>query len=498
MRTELVSLPGRRNALVAFGVMTAALWIGDLLGSVGVLVAAEANTHVFRASAAKVEIKTPLGMPIVGNWDSPPATHIHDELHVRCLLLDDGKSKIAFAICDNVGVPREVFDTARKLIDAETGVDANNVLMAATHTHSGVSARNSRYVNGEPVLSSYQQLVARRIADAVVAAEQRLQPARIGWGGVNVPSEVHNRRWYMNDETLLTNPFGGVDKVRMNPPHGSDALVKPAGPTDPEVSFISVQASEGAPLAILANYSLHYVGGVPVGDISADYFAAFSERIGGLLGVSDAESGFVGIMTNGTSGDVNNIPFRNKKIPSKKHYERIDEVSKLVAEQVASASKAIEYHDWVPLATAHEELTLKMRKPDLEMQRYFASLQDPGRDPASVHRHASIYADRVERLEEGPDEVSILLQVFRIGDLGVMSIPFEVFAEMGLDLKKRSPFTDSFTIELANGSDGYLPTPAQHKLGGYETWMGTNRVQFDASDKISDILLSLSQQIQPR
>ncbi|TWU10793.1 hypothetical protein [Allorhodopirellula heiligendammensis] len=460
------------------------------------LPAAEADSAAFRAGAAKVEIKTPLGMPIVGNWDSPPATNIHDELYVRCLLLDDGHTRIAFAICDNVGIPREVFDAARKLIDAETDVDAKNVLMSATHTHSGVSARDFRMVDGAQILSAYQQLVARRIADAVATAEQRLQPAQIGWGSAAVPSEVHNRRWYVDDEKLLSNPFGGVDQVRMNPPRGNDALVKPAGPTDPEVSFISVQTRDGQPLALLANYSLHYVGGVPTGDISADYFAAFSERIGGLLGVADADSDFVGIMTNGTSGDINNIPFREKNLPPKKAYERIDEVSKLVAEEVASASRSVAYHNQISLAAANAELKLAMRKPDPEMLRYFASLAGAEGDSASTHRFAKIYASRVSRLQEGPDEVSILLQAFRIGDLGVMSIPFEVFAETGLDLKKRSPFDDSFTIELANGSYGYLPTPAQHKLGGYETWMGTNRVQLDASEKISDVLLSLSKQIQ--
>ncbi|MCO8125100.1 hypothetical protein NHH03_25415 [Stieleria sp. TO1_6] len=481
--------------LTFYAGLSAAAMIGFMIGGNQPVAAADSDAKLFRAGAAKVEIKTPMGMPIVGNWDSPPATHIHDELHVRCLVLNDGQTSLAFAICDNVGIPREVFDAARKFIQAETNVAAENVLMSATHTHSGVSARETRVVDGQQVLSAYQQLLARRIADAVAKAEQRLQPAKIAWGGVDLPSEVHNRRWYVSDDKLLANPFGGVDKVRMNPPRGSDALMKPAGPIDPEVSFISVQSVDNKPLALLANYSLHYVGGVPKGDVSADYFAAFSEKIGGLLGASDSNSEFVGIMTNGTSGDINNIRFAEKNSSSSEPYQRIDEVSDLVAAKVAAACESLDYQDWVPLGAAHAELTLAMRKPDAQMQRYFASLLEPGRDPASIHRHAKTYSQRVKRLQEGPDETTILLQAFRIGDLSVMSIPFEVFAETGLDLKQRSPFADAFTIELANGSYGYLPTPAQHKLGGYETWMGTNRVQRDASDKISDVLLSLSQQI---
>ena len=102
------------------------------------------------------------------------------------------------------------------------------------------------------------------------------------------------------------------------------------------------------------------------------------------------------------------------------------------------------------------------------------------------------YAKRVLQMQkEWPDDVSIILQTFRIGDLGVAAIPFEVFAETGLEIKEKSPFKSTFTIELANGSYGYLPTPEQHKLGGYETWLTTNKVQIDASEKIVEELMSL-------
>jgi hypothetical protein len=84
-----------------------------------------------------------------------------------------------------------------------------------------------------------------------------------------------------------------------------------------------------------------------------------------------------------------------------------------------------------------------------------------------------------------------MLQAFRIGDLGIAAIPFEVFTETGLDIKARSPFQPTFTIELANGSYGYLPTPRHFALGGYETWLGVNRVEPEASEKIVATLLDL-------
>jgi len=88
------------------------------------------------------------------------------------------------------------------------------------------------------------------------------------------------------------------------------------------------------------------------------------------------------------------------------------------------------------------------------------------------------------------------LQAVRIGDIGIAAIPFEVFAEIGLEIKEKAPFADAFTIELANDCHGYLPTPRQHELGGYETWMGTSRVQKDASVILTNNLLEMLNELQ--
>ena len=85
----------------------------------------------------------------------------------------------------------------------------------------------------------------------------------------------------------------------------------------------------------------------------------------------------------------------------------------------------------------------------------------------------------------------MVLQTVRVGEVGVAAVPFEAFAEIGLELKAKSPFKPTFTIELANGASGYLPTPEQHKLGGYETWLGTCRVETGASTKIVKNLLEM-------
>jgi len=286
-----------------------------------------------------------------------------------------------------------------------------------------------------------------------------------------------------------------VDQVRMNPPGGSKVLLRPAGEVDPELSFLSVQSISGRPLALLANYSLHYVGGVRSGDVSADYFGIFSEQIGPALGAEDNPAHpFVGMLSNGTSGDVNNNNFLKPR-PRAEPYARMNQVANLLVRRVVEAHATIEFHDWVPLGAASQELTLKMRKPDAAMLEYFKELESKPAETPAHHRYERNYAKRVRNLLEGPDETTILLQVLKIGDLGIAAIPFEVFTEIGLEIKARSPFPAAFTIELANGSYGYLPTPAQHKLGGYETWLGTNKVQLDASERITATLLDLMNQL---
>ena len=449
--------------------------------------AEERSAKVLRAGAATSNITPPLGERVIGGFVPFPSTNIHDELHARCLVLDNGLTKLAIVICDNLGIRKDVYAEVRELVAKETDLSPANILMAATHTHSATPSSSE----------TYQPLLVRRIADCIRRANENLEPAKIGWSSVDEPSEVFNRRWYVTDPKLRRNPFGGVDEVRMNPPRGNKALIKPAGPIDPEVSFISVQTIEGRPLALLGNYSLHYVGGVNKGEVSSDYFGIFSNRIGELIGVENhySHSPFVGMMSNGTSGDINNINFPN---PSKKRYakyEKMTEVAEKVAQKVKSSYEKVEYHDWVPLGVANRDLTLKVRKPDAKMQSYFKKVLAQPNDAEKFHRYETNYADRVQNLLDGPDEFIIPLQAVRIGDLGIAAIPFETFVEIGLEIKEKTPFGDAFTIELANDYNGYLPTPEQHKLGGYETWMGTNRVEFNASVKITAIILELMQEL---
>lgn len=473
------------------------LWLGAII-FIGFSSPASSQQKEFRAGASTANITPPLGEGIVGNFGiPPPAEHIHDELHVRTLVLDDGDTRLAFVISDNVGIKREVFDEAKRMILEETQMPPENILMAATHTHSAISAggvgiKRRGWNYGEP-LDEYQQFIARRMADGVRIAINNLEPARIGWGSGSVPQHVFNRRWKMKEKVV--NPFGQMDEVRMNPGVSNENKLEPAGPTDPEVYFISVQSKEGRPIALLANYSLHYVGGVPRNHISADYFAVFADRIQELLQADRQDPPFVGIMTNGTSGDVNNVNYAG---PAERHppYAKMRIVAHDVADEVMRAYQDIEYRDWVPLRAASSELNLQVRKPDAEMKEWVKMAMNRPENEKPPHSLEKTYAERVILIEEEwPDNIDVVMQTFGIGDLGVAAIPFEVFTQIGLDIKEKSPFSSTFTIELANGSYGYLPTPEQHLMGGYETWLGTNRVEYEASNKIIAELMNLFQEI---
>jgi hypothetical protein len=438
-----------------------------------------------RAGAALVDI-TPRVWPVslLGSFNDRQATVAHDPLSVRAVVLDDGRMRLAWAICDSCVVPRELFEEAKQIASRRTGIPTNRMLMAATHTHSAPAVAQ---LNAIPCQPQYRRQMIEGLAEAIALAAERLQPARIGWGVASVPEEVFNRRWYLKQELVGPNPFGQMDRVKMNPRAGSPDLLRPAGPTDPDVSVVSIQTAAGKPLALVANYSLHYVGDVPPGTVSADYFGEFARQIAQRLGADDS---FVAMMTNGTSGDVNNINFPNPR-PKVGIFERIRAVASRVADAAQEACRKMQYQERVELAMVERELTLAIRKPSpAELERAQAVVAE--KDDKKLPPLARYYAQTAIDMSRWPDTVPVKLQTLRIGQLAIVSMPCEVFAEIGLEIKRRSPLHPTFIIDLANGYNGYLPSPEQHALGGYETWRATSSsLEVNASRKMTAALLEM-------
>jgi neutral ceramidase len=453
------------------------------------LPAAENEKKSFRAGAHAMDI-TPRKFPVSvnGGMTDRQATRAHDPLHARCLVLDDGRMRIAIVVCDSCMIPREIMDEAKRRAGKRTGIPPERMLISATHTHEAPTVAG--VFQSEPD-RDYQEFLTEHIAQGIARAAENLAPARIGWAVGRDATQVYNRRWKMRPGMVPPDPFGRqTDRVRMNPGYQAPGLIEPAGPIDPDVSILSVQGTNGRPIALLANYSLHYVGDVP--PLSADYFGAFAERMTDMLGARNLQPAFVGIMSNGTSGNINNINFAG---PAPKRQIEFAQ-SRLVADSVARAAmaayKTIKHRDHVELAMAQKEIELGVRLPtpaNLERARDILARAPRGRPLQTL---PEIYARETVLLAKYPPTVKVIVQAIRVGELGIVACPCETFAEIGLEIKKKSPLRPTFTIELANGYNGYLPTPEQHALGGYETWRArSSYLEVNASRKITAAWLEL-------
>jgi hypothetical protein len=466
-------------AAVVLALLPGALW-------------ADEPAKTFRAGAFAQDV-TPLKFPISvnGGMQDRQATGVHDRLHARCLVLDDGRTKLAIVVVDSCMVPREILDAAKARANKITGIPTNHMLISATHTHTAPTLRGA--FQSEPDLD-YCQYLTEKIAEGVEKANRNLAPAKIGWAVGKDPAQVFNRRWKMQPDAIPPDPFGKTtDTVRMNPGYQAKGLIEPSGPIDPDVSILSLQSKDGRPIALLANYSLHYVGGVE--PLSADYFAAFAERIGQLLKADVKEPRFVGIMSNGTSGDINNINFAGPAPTGRQPYEQIRLVADSVAKAAFAAYQTIQHRDWVPLKMVESEIELGVRLPKEEEVKEAKAILDQAKKPVLTTTR-EIYARETVQLANYPATVKAKLQAIRIGEMGIASSPCETFVETGLEIKKKSPLKPTFTIELANGYNGYLPTPEQHRHGGYETWRArSSYLEVEASTKITATLLELLEQV---
>lgn len=447
------------------------------------------STLKLKAGAATINITPAMNVPLDGTiMQIGPAKDVHDQLYVRCLVLDDGETKLAIAIVDNTMISGEILNQAKRLIKQHSGIPETNVLIAATHSHSTPRAIIGLKPDSD-AHKNYLEYLTVRTSEGVRAAFANLQPAKIGWGKEDDPRFVFNRRWKLKEDAHVQDPFGGTsDRIAMNP--SRSIIERPAGPVDPEVFVLAIQHIDGRPLGLLANYGLHYVGGIPPGTISADYFGVFAAEISKLLGAIDQNPPFVGIMSNGTSGDVNANDLSTPPV-NFKPYERM----KLIGENLAQTAKSIyDQLDWrerISLGSANTTLRLGVRKPDENRLKWAKSILESS-GAGSVISRKQIYAKEALALNEYPDSVDIPLQVIRIGDLAIVAIPNEVFAETGLSIKSLSPFTNTFVVELANAYHGYLPSAVQHEGGGYETWPArSSYLEIEAEAKILDTVLNL-------
>ncbi len=450
-----------------------------------------ASGAVFRAGAHAVDI-APVTFPVLlnGGFLQSQASKVKDPIRAKCLVLDDGTTRLAIVVVDTCMMPRTVIDRAKSLAQAKTGIRADRMLISATHTHSAPAAMGAL---GCPADENYVKILPGLIAESIERAAQNLEPARIGWSSIVDDAHTHCRRWIRRPDKMLDDPFGGrTVRANMHPGYQNPDVIGPSGPIDPELIVLSVQSRSGRPIAVLANYSMHYYGAEP---ISADYYGRFAMALAEQINAKSALPPFVGMMSQGTSGDQMWMDYGSpKKDPG------LDAYAMDVARVAQLAYQSITYHEQVPLAMAETTLVLNRRIPGPERLAWARAIVDrmnaqaPDQSPAPRNQ-PEVYAREAIYLHDEPRR-ELKLQAIRIGGLGITAIPNEVFAITGLKIKMQSPFDTTMNIELANGSEGYIPPPEQHQLGGYTTWPArTAGLEVQAEPRIVAGVLSLLEQI---
>ncbi|MFA7006392.1 MAG: LamG-like jellyroll fold domain-containing protein [Verrucomicrobiia bacterium] len=454
---------------------------------------ASAAEKVFRAGAAVVDV-TPPKFPVIVNGYTfeRTASKATDRLSARALVIDDGACRVAVVVVDSCVLPRTLLDRAKELARKATGIPTGRMLISATHTHSAPSAM--------PVLGSredpdYAAWLPGRIAEAVVRAQRHLAPARVGWTVASAPELTHCRLWIMAPGSVPLTSFGEPGKrILMVPPYAGPANIGPAGPVDSDVTLLSVQSPGGRPIALLANYGMHFYG-AGVEPLSADWCGQFCEQIQARIAPDQAEPRFVAIMSQGTSGDQHWMDFSR---PAKKGDHKSYATS--VVKIAHAAYQGISYHDWVPLAMRERQLTLQVRKVPKARLAWAKPIAEKLGDRIPRTRE-EVYAREQILLNKTPSTRTLKLQALRIGELAVTAIPCEVYGITGLRLKAQSSLAPTMNIELANGEEGYIPPPEQHALGGYSTWEArTACLEKTAEPKIVEAVLGLLENVsgQPR
>lgn len=426
-----------------------------------------------RAGAAAVDV-SPRKLPVRvnGGFLEANADKVVDPLCSRAMVLDDGSTRLAIVVVDSCMMPRELLDKAKKLARQACGIADDRILISATHTHSAPAAMGALGCRPD---DGYVATLPKTIADSIARATGRLEPARLGWAAVDDAENTHCRRWIRKPDKPVVDPFGQPSaRAHMHPGYQNPDAIGPAGPVDPELSVLSVQSLEGRPIAVLANYSMHYFGATAV---SADYFGRWSEKFAAFIGMKTGDP-FVAMMSQGTSGDQHWMDYT---APQRKI--TLDEYAAAVARSAERAYRKVDYLDQVTLAMAETTLRLRRRTPDEARLAWARKLVSEmgDRPPKTL---PEVYAREAIYLHEEPER-ELKLQAIRIGALGIAAIPNEVFALSGLKIKALSPLPSTFTIELANGAEGYIPPREQHELGGYTTWPArTAALEVVAEEKI--------------
>ncbi len=416
--------------------------------------ASPAPSAELKVGAAAVVITPPAGTPMAGYYLERGARSVHDDLYARSIVIESGDRAAALVVLDLITTPRELVERARGEIERTTRIRGADVMISATHSHTGpVVDRNSPFGGQSDAVRDYLAGLPARIAESVRQAEGRLAPARASAATGRETSIAFNRRYHMRDGSVGWNPG------KLNP-----AIIKPAGTIDPEVPVVYFESAAGRPIATYVNHAVH-LDNVGEPSISADLVYPLSRALADFKGPE-----MVTVFSAGCCGDVNHIDV-NWREPQGGSANAA-RMGTILAAEVLRAWPRLEAvaADAVRVRSAMVRLTLPaISEADVARSRsVIERMQDPkGHRPGFLEMVDAFKTRDVAARQGRPLEVEV--QVVALGDdLAWVSLPGEVFVELGLAIKQDSPFRRTIIAELADGSIGYIPSRRAYAQGNYE------------------------------
>lgn len=411
---------------------------------------------------AEIDITPPLGIALSGHWNIRYANEVRDPLFARAMVIDNANDPpVCLITVDVLSVQRGTVLRCREAIEQATGIPAERIAIAATHTHYGPLVARIWTRDVLPDADYLAQFEAG-IVRAATSAWGARRPARIAIGQAFEGRLSFNRRFMMRS-----------GEVVMHPPPGSTDILYQEGKVDPEVGVISVRDQSDEPRGWWVNFACHATVSDRGDAISADYPGELSREMKRRHG-----EGVVTLFGNGCCGNLCQIDVLDPERP-RKGDPALRALAEGIANAVERAEEAAEFVDELRLDARSVETQIPLRHIDPEVEQAARELLEDEEydenDAAAYreHTYARMVIELVEEKRERP-LTPAEVQALRLGDVALVMLPGEVFVEHGLTIKLQSPARRTFVVELANGIVGYIPTREAFLGGGYEQRLGNN------------------------